>query len=192
MGVSNGKIALLASTVVVGMTGLAFASKPLYDTFCRVTGFGGTTRIATAAPSEVLDRTVAVRFDANVNDAPLKFRPVENSHQIALGEHGLAFYEVTNTADEAVSVMAGYNVTPHTAGRYFNKLECFCFEERIIEAGETKTLPVVFFIDPAMNEDRLMQSVSTITLSYTFYSMDDAPFPGATSSPDGSSAVALP
>ncbi|MEM6411005.1 MAG: cytochrome c oxidase assembly protein [Pseudomonadota bacterium] len=192
MGVSNGKIALLASTVVVGMTGLAFASKPLYDTFCRVTGFGGTTRIATAAPSEVLDRTVAVRFDANVNDAPLKFRPVENSHQIALGEHGLAFYEVTNTADEAVSVMAGYNVTPHTAGRYFNKLECFCFEERIIEAGETKTLPVVFFIDPAMNEDRLMQSVSTITLSYTFYSMDDAPFPGATSSPDGISAVALP
>lgn len=192
MALSNGKIAFLGATVVIGMTGLAFASKPLYDTFCRVTGFGGTTRIATEAPQQVLDRTVTVRFDANVSDAPLTFRPVENRHEIALGEYGLAFYEVTNTADDPVSVIAGYNVTPHTAGRYFNKLECFCFEERVIEAGETKTLPVVFFIDPAMDEEALMSTVSTITLSYTFYSIDDAPIGGATSSPDSVSAVALP
>ncbi|MEM7661647.1 MAG: cytochrome c oxidase assembly protein [Pseudomonadota bacterium] len=192
MAWSNGKIAFVAAAVVICMTGLAFASKPLYDTFCRVTGFGGTTRIATEAPSEVLDRIVTVRFDANVNDAPLKFRPVEGRHEIALGEHGLAFYEVTNTANEPVSVMAGYNVTPHTAGRFFNKLECFCFEERIIGAGETKTLPVVFFIDPAMDDEQLMDSVSTITLSYTFYSMDNAPLPDVASSPEGRSAVALP
>ncbi|MEM9667380.1 MAG: cytochrome c oxidase assembly protein [Pseudomonadota bacterium] len=191
MAFSNAKIAFVASAVVVGMTGLAFASKPLYDTFCRVTGFGGTTRIAEAAPSEVLDREVNVRFDANVNDAPLKFRPLEGKHRIALGEHGLAFYEVTNTAAESIAVMAGYNVTPHTAGRYFNKLECFCFEERVIEAGETKTLPVVFFIDPALDEDKLMNSLSTITLSYTFYSMNNAPIEPATRSSDSGRAVAL-
>ncbi|MEO1475736.1 MAG: cytochrome c oxidase assembly protein [Pseudomonadota bacterium] len=192
MALSNSRIALLASAVVFGMTGLAFASKPLYDTFCRVTGFGGTTRIATEAPDRVLDRQVTIRFDANVNDAPLLFRPVEGQHEIALGEHGLAFYEVTNTADAPVSVMAGYNVTPHTAGRYFNKLECFCFEERIIGAGETKTLPVVFFIDPNLDEDRLMDSVSTITLSYTFYEMDNAPIESVASSPNETSQVALP
>ena len=192
MALSNAKIALLASVVVAGMAGLAFASKPLYDTFCRVTGFGGTTRIATEAPRAVLDRSVTVRFDANVNNAPLLFRPLETKHDVALGEHGLAFYEVTNTSTEPVSVMAGYNVTPHTAGRYFNKLECFCFEERIIEAGETKTLPVVFFIAPEMDEDALMDPVSTITLSYTFYQASDGPIPGATNSARASRAVALP
>jgi len=170
-------IAFIAAGVVLLMLGLAFASKPLYDTFCRVTGFGGTTRIATAAPSQVLDREIEVRFDANVSDAPLLFRPLKTSHRLPLGAHGLASYEVTNTSGNDISVMAGYNVTPHTAGRYFNKLECFCFEERIIKAGETKTLPVVFFVAPEMAEESLMDSVTTITLSYTFYQTEN--FEGA-------------
>ncbi len=171
-------LVLLLTGVVLSMLGLAFASKPLYDAFCRVTGFGGTTRIATAAPSEILDREMTVRFDANVIDAPLRFRPTQIRHDLPLGAHGLATYELTNTSDQTLSVMASYNVTPHTAGRYFNKLECFCFEERIIKPGETKTLPVVFFIDPALNQDKLLNPVSTLTLSYTFY--QTGAFPGAT------------
>lgn len=165
-------IAFIAGGVVLMMLGLAFASKPLYDKFCKVTGFGGTTRVATAAPSSVLEREIEVRFDANVSDAPLLFRPLKVSHALPLGAHGLASYEVTNTSSDDISVMAGYNVTPHTAGRYFNKLECFCFEERIIKAGETKILPVVFFVAPEMAEESLMDNVSTITLSYTFYQTD--------------------
>ncbi len=162
------------------MLGLAFASKPLYDTFCRVTGFGGTTRIADAAPEDVLDREIHVRFDANVADAPLRFRALQNDLPIKLGEHGLAFYEVTNTSNQDVSVIASYNVTPHKSGRFFNKLECFCFEERVVAAGETKKLPVVFFIDPALDEERNLDDVRTITLSYTFFQTDA--FPGAAKS----------
>lgn len=160
------------------MLGLSFASKPIYDTFCRVTGFGGTTRVAEAAPTAVLDRTVEVRFDANVSGAPIKFRPLERTHPIRLGEHGLAFYEATNTSDKPVSVIASYNVTPHKAGPYFNKLECFCFEERIIGPGETKTLPVVFFVSPDMADKRLLDDVTSITLSYTFF--DTERWQGAT------------
>lgn len=170
---TNLRTALLFVGLPLFMLGLSFASKPIYDTFCRVTGFGGTTRVATEAPDAILARTVDVRFDANVNGAPLKFRPLERQHDIRLGEHGLAFYEVTNTSTEPVSVIASYNVTPHKAGPYFSKLECFCFEERIIPAGETKTLPVVFFIDPAMDQKRLMEDVRTITLSYTFFRTSD-------------------
>lgn len=190
MTLRSSTIAYIAGGVVLAMLTLAFASKPLYDTFCRVTGFGGTTRIATEAPDRVLEREIEVRFDANVSDAPLLFRPLKTSHSLPLGAHGLASYEVTNTSTQDISVMAGYNVTPHTAGRYFNKLECFCFQERIIKAGETKTLPVVFFVSPEMAEERLMDSVTTITLSYTFYQTDD--FKGATKSAALTPAVAQP
>lgn len=188
MSLKSSTIAYIASGIVVLMLGLAFASKPLYDTFCRVTGFGGTTRVATAAPSQVMARQIDIRFDANVSDAPLLFRPLKTSHRLPLGAHGLASYEVTNTSDQAISVMAGYNVTPHTAGRYFNKLECFCFEERIIEAGETKILPVVFFVAPELAEEKLMDNVNTITLSYTFYQTDS--FTGATKTAALNQAVA--
>ncbi|MEM8615546.1 MAG: cytochrome c oxidase assembly protein [Pseudomonadota bacterium] len=174
---TNTKLTLFLVSAVFGMLALAFASKPLYDTFCRVTGFGGTTRIAEQAPDAVLDRTVNVRFDANTSDVPLQFRPLQSNMPIRLGEHGLAFYEVTNTASADVSVIASYNVTPHKSGRFFNKLECFCFEERIIKAGETKKLPVVFFVDPWLAEEDNMDDVRTITLSYTFFQTDD--FQGA-------------
>ena len=188
MSLKSSTIAYIAGGVVIFMLALAFASKPLYDTFCRVTGFGGTTRVATAAPTEVLDREIEVRFDANVADAPLLFRPLKTSHKLPLGAHGLAAYEVINTSTQDISVMAGYNVTPHTAGRYFNKLECFCFEERIIKAGETKKLPVVFFVAPEMADEKLMDTVETITLSYTFYQTDN--FKGATKSAALTPAVA--
>ncbi|MEO1029106.1 MAG: cytochrome c oxidase assembly protein, partial [Pseudomonadota bacterium] len=113
----NVRLAVIPVIIVVAMLGLSFKSKDLYDTFCKVTGFGGTTRIATEAPDRVLDREVDIRFDANVAQVPLRFKPVEVSHSIRLGEHGLAFYEVTNTSDKPVSAIASYNVTPHKVGR---------------------------------------------------------------------------
>lgn len=166
--------------IVFLMLCLAFASKPLYDTFCRVTGYGGTTQIAAEAPKSVLDRAVSIRFDANVANAPLLFRSMQGEAKIQLGEHGLAFYEVSNTTSNDISVIANYNVTPHKAGRFFNKIECFCFEERIIRAGETKKLPVVFFVSPELDEERNLDDVRTITLSYTFF--QTAEFPGAAKS----------
>jgi len=175
---NNSRIAIAAIFAAMFMLGLAFASKPLYDTFCRVTGFGGTTQIAEAAPDRVSERHVNVRFDANVANAPLKFKAIQSSLDVQLGVHNLAFYEVTNTSASDVSVIASYNVTPHKAGRFFSKLECFCFEERIIKAGETKKLPVIFFVDPQMEEERGANDVRTITLSYTFFNTNE--FKGAT------------
>ena len=175
---NNTKIAFLAAVSALFMLGLAFASKPLYDTFCRVTGFGGTTQTAQAAPDRISDREVTVRFDANVANAPLRFKASQTNLPVQLGAHSLAFYEVTNTSSRDVSVIASYNVTPHKAGRFFSKLECFCFEERVIKAGETKKLPVIFFVDPAMEEERGAADIRTITLSYTFFNTDE--FTGAT------------
>lgn len=177
---NNGRIALIASVAALAMLSLAFASKPLYDTFCRVTGFGGTTQTADRAPDRISDREINVRFDANVADAPLRFRAAQTDLPVQVGAHSLAFYEVTNTSVSDVSVIASYNVTPHKVGRFFNKLECFCFEERIIKAGETKKLPVIFFIDPAIEEESNVDDVRTITLSYTFFNTDE--FKGAAKS----------
>jgi len=177
---NNGRIALIATVGALAMLGLAFASKPLYDTFCRITGFGGTTQIADRAPERVSEREVTVRFDANVANAPLKFRATQTNLPVQIGAHSLAFYEVTNTSVSDVSVIASYNVTPHKVGRFFNKLECFCFEERIIKAGETKKLPVIFFVDPAIEDERNADDVRTITLSYTFFNTNE--FKGAAKS----------
>jgi cytochrome c oxidase assembly protein subunit 11 len=169
MAASNRLIAGIAAAGVAGMLGLAFAAEPLYAGFCQVTGFGGTTRIATKGPSEILEKTVDVRFDANVADAPLLFRPLQAVQTVKIGQHGLAFYEVTNPTDAEVRVIASYNVTPHYAGPYFNKLECFCFSERVIAPGETRKLPVVYFVSPDMIEDHVAAQLETITLSYTFF-----------------------
>lgn len=169
MKMSNARIAGISVAVLLGMLGLGFAADPLYSTFCRVTGYGGTTRIATAAPTEVLDQTITVRFDTNVADTPLIFRALQASQDVRIGQHGLAFFEVTNPTDEEIHVIAAYNVTPHFAGQYFNKLECFCFDERIIAPGETRKLPVVYFISPDMVEDHVAGQLETITLSYTFF-----------------------
>ena len=125
--------------------------------------------MATEAPSAILGQTIEVRFDANIADAPLLFRALQTTQTVQIGQHGLAFYEVTNPTQQEVRVIASYNVTPHNSGPYFNKLECFCFSERIIGPGETRKLPVVYFISPDIVEDRLASRIETITLSYTFF-----------------------
>ncbi|KCZ93880.1 cytochrome c oxidase assembly protein [Hyphomonas johnsonii] len=169
MKLSNRAIAAGAATAFLGMLGLAFMSEPLYKSFCAVTGFGGTTRIATRAPSEILDQEITVRFDANVADTALVFRPLQQTQAVKVGQHGLAFFEVENPTKKPIRVIASYNVTPHFAGRYFYKLECFCFEERVIAPGESKKLPVVYFISPEIIDDRVASQLETITLSYTFF-----------------------
>ncbi|MGE0596486.1 MAG: cytochrome c oxidase assembly protein [Hyphomonadaceae bacterium] len=162
--------AAIAGGAVAAMTGLAFAAVPLYDAFCKITGYGGTTQVAEAAPDRILDRTVQVRFDANTSpDLPVEFRPSQRAETLRFGETGLAFYRVRNTSSEPVSAIATFNVTPHVAGAYFNKLECFCFNERVIAPGEELELPVVFFVDPEMASNTETSEINTVTLSYTFF-----------------------
>ena len=155
--------------VAVLMLGAAFASKSVYDTFCKVTGFGGTTQVATERPDEVLDRMVRVRFDANAPGLPFKFHPTKPYVDVKVGDTEIATFEVTNLSDEPIMAVAGYNVTPYKAGEYFTKLECFCFDEQLYEPGETVTLPVMFFVNPMMDDERQMDDVKAITLSYTYY-----------------------
>tara|TARA_R110000787_G_scaffold32370_3_gene85586 strand:- start:12301 stop:12879 length:579 start_codon:yes stop_codon:yes gene_type:complete len=169
MKLSNVTIGLIAAGIFTGMLGLAFMAEPLYKSFCQVTGFGGTTRIATRAPKEILDQEITVRFDANVADTPLTFRPLQRDQVVKVGQHGLAFFEVENPTDRPIRVIASYNVTPHFAGPYFYKLECFCFEERVIAPHESKKLPVVYFISPDIIGDHVANQLETITLSYTFF-----------------------
>jgi len=154
---------------VIGMTGLAFAAVPLYDMFCKVTGYGGTTQQASAASTRVLDRTIQIRFDSNVaSDVPFEFTPAQ-TETIRIGETGLAFYRVRNTSDQPVTAIASYNVAPHIAGQYFQKLECFCFQEQTLAPGAELELPVVFFVDPEIASNPDTAEVSTVTLSYTFF-----------------------
>lgn len=160
--------------VVVGMVGMAYASVPLYEIFCRVTGFGGTTQVATAESGQVLDRTMTVRFDSNVNpELPWEFAPVQRSMTLKVGETKLAFYEATNTGSETLVGTATFNVTPDKAGLYFAKIDCFCFTEQVLRPGETVDMPVSFYLDPELAEDPKMNGVTTITLSYTFFRAQD-------------------
>jgi cytochrome c oxidase assembly protein subunit 11 len=164
------RTAFIAGAVVAGMTGMAFAAVPIYDAFCKVTGYGGTTQEAAAAPSQILNRRIEVRFDANTApDLPVEFAPKQNAQTLRIGETGLAFYRVRNTSNEAVVARATYNVTPHVAGQYFAKLECFCFTDRVIAPGAEADLPVVFFVDPEIVSDPDTAEIGTLTLSYTFF-----------------------
>lgn len=170
----HGVTALLLSGVVVAMVGLSFASVPLYRLFCQVTGFGGTTQVATSAPGEVLDQTVTVRFNAEVAPGmPWTFQPVQRDMTVKIGETALAFYRAHNNTDRPVTGMASFNVTPDKAGQYFNKIACFCFDLQRLEPGQTIDMPVTFFVDPAMVKDRSTQDVTHITLSYTFFLADE-------------------
>jgi cytochrome c oxidase assembly protein subunit 11 len=167
------RTALQAAGVVVVMGSLSFAAVPFYDWFCRVTGFGGTTLTADAAPTEILDQTIRIRFDAGVDrDMPWEFRPVERTMELRIGETGLAFYEAHNPTDRPVAGSASYNVAPYAAGGYFVKIACFCFEMQVLQPGETVLMPVTFFVDPEILQDNEAQYVSEITLSYTFYEQD--------------------
>ncbi len=159
--------------VVILMGSLAWAAVPFYDWFCRVTGFGGTTGVAETAPEDILDRTVTVRFDASkAKDMAWEFKPVEREMEVRIGETGLAFYEAYNPTDRPIAGQASYNVAPYSAGGYFQKIACFCFEEQVLEPGERVQMPVTFFVDPEMVEDLEAKYVHTITLSYTFYEID--------------------
>ena len=159
--------------VVFLMGGLAWASVPFYDWFCRVTGFGGATNVADAGSDVILDQTIKVRFDASLErDMPWTFKPEVREMEIRIGETGLAFYEAHNPLDVPIAGQAAYNVTPYEAGAFFDKIECFCFVEQVLMPGETVMMPVSFFVDPAIVDDREGQYVHTITLSYTFYEID--------------------
>lgn len=159
--------------VVVLMGSLAWAAVPFYDWFCRVTGFGGTTGVAETAPEDILDRVVTVRFDASkAKGMEWEFKPVAREMQVRIGETGLAFYEAYNPTDRPIAGQASYNVAPYSAGGYFQKIACFCFEEQVLQPGERVEMPVSFFVDPEMVEDLEAKYVHTITLSYTFYEID--------------------
>ena len=159
--------------VVVFMASLGWASVPLYDLFCRVTGYGGTTNTASAAGDVILEQTIRIRFDASVErDFPWSFKPVERTMEVRIGEVGLAFYEAHNPTDQPIAGTASYNVTPYTAGSFFTKIDCFCFEMQVLQPGETVQMPVTFFVDPEIVEDRDASDTHTITLSYTFHATD--------------------
>ena len=159
--------------VVLLMGGLAWASVPFYDWFCRVTGFGGVTGVSDVAPDDVLDQTITVRFDGSLNNhMPWEFQPVVREMEVRIGETGLAFYEAYNPTDRPVAGSASYNVTPYQAGGFFNKIQCFCFEEQVLQPGERVQMPVTFYVDPEIVDDRDGKYIHTITLSYTFYEID--------------------
>jgi cytochrome c oxidase assembly protein subunit 11 len=159
--------------VVVLMGGLAWASVPFYDWFCRVTGFGGVTGVSDVASDDVLDQTIKVRFDASKERGmPWEFKPVEREMELRIGETGLAFYEAYNPTDRAVAGRANYNVTPYQAGGFFTKIDCFCFQQQVLQPGERVQMPVTFYVDPEIVEDREGQYIHTITLSYTFHEIE--------------------
>jgi cytochrome c oxidase assembly protein subunit 11 len=187
---SLGRDAVVASIcgfVVVLMVGASYAAVPFYNWFCRATGFNGTTQVATAAPSSApLTRKIAVRFDSNVAPGlPWKFVPEQTEIQVKIGEVVTVFFNVTNEAARTTSGQAAYNVAPLTVGRYFEKINCFCFTEQTMAPGEKREMPVVFYVDPSIMGDSDNDGLNTITLSYTFYPVrDPAPKPVAASEPD--------
>ncbi len=165
--------ALMLGGVVVGMGGAAYAAVPAYRLFCQVTGFGGTTQRADTAPVAATDRVIKIQFDANTEPTlPWRFRPKQREVALKVGEEGLAFYEAENLSDGPVMGQAGFNVSPAKAGRYFSKIQCFCFNEQVLAAGQSVNMPVTFFVDPEMLNDPNMDDVNTITLSYTFFRQD--------------------
>ena len=159
--------------IVAAMLGLALSAAPLYAAFCRVTGYGGTTQVSAKAPSRILARSIEVRFDANVSpDTPFEFKPEQVSQTLRIGETGVAYFTVKNLSARPVTAIASYNVTPHLTGVYFHKLQCFCFKDRVFQPGETAQLPVIYFVDPGLVDDRETRTTPTITLSYTYYRKD--------------------
>ena len=167
------KTLLMLVGVVLFMGAMAWASVPFYNWFCRVTGFAGTTNVAEGPAGEILDRTIKVRFDGSVNrDFPWEFKPAQTEMTLRIGEDGLAFYEAYNPTDRPIAGQAAYNVYPYEAGGFFNKVECFCFTEQVLMPGERVQMPVSFFVDPEIVDDRDAKYTKHITLSYTFYEID--------------------
>ena len=164
------RTALACAGLALGMIGLAYASVPLYDLFCKVTGFDGTPIVRASNGSSVLGRTISVRFDANVSPGlPWRFAPETPEVKVKLGETTTVTYKVTNTGSRASAGIATYNVQPDLAGAYFSKLECFCFTEQTLQPGETLESAVVFYVDPRLAEDADVKDLHSITLSYTYF-----------------------
>ena len=165
-------VAASCGVFVAAMVGMAYASVPLYDWFCRTTGFGGKPQIATSVPHGTLGRSITVRFDANVlSGLPWRFEPEQNSIQARIGDVVTVNYLVTNLAARETAGQAAYNVAPATTGAYFQKINCFCFTEQRLGPGEKREMPVVFYIDPALAKDAELDDLNTITLSYSFYAL---------------------
>ena len=170
MAAKHRRVAVICASVAAGMVGLAYASVPLYRIFCQATGYGGTTQRAEKPSNTILDRTITIRFDANVAPGlPWQFEPAVRTMDVKIGENSLAFYEARNTSSLPVTGMATFNVTPEGAGSYFVKLACFCFTEQRLEPGQSVDMPVSFYVDPAIVTDRDASRISEITLSYTFF-----------------------
>ena len=168
-------VAAICGLVAVFMLGAAYAAVPFYNWFCRATGFNGTTQVATSAPSVApLARKVTIRFDSNIaGGLPWKFEPEQNEVEIKIGEVTTIFYKVTNQSARTTTGQAAYNVAPLTVGSYFEKINCFCFTEQTLAPGETREMPVVFYVDPSIVKDSDNDTLNTITLSYTFYPVRD-------------------
>ena len=166
----NARLAWTMVAVVGGMLALSYAAVPLYEAFCKATGFAGTPLVAKEGERPVINRTVEVRFDSNTDaNLPWRFQPVERSVKVRLGEEKLVFFRATNLSQRPIVGTATYNVTPEWTAGWFNKVQCFCFTEQLLQPGQSVDMPVLFFIDADMNKDRRYDDVRTITLSYTFY-----------------------
>lgn len=167
---NNRRVVVLCLAALAAMGAITAASPLLYRIFCQVTGFGGTTQRVASVSNKVLDRTVTVRFDANVSPhLAWKFEPVASTMDVKIGETALAFFRATNVSDKPLTGTAAFNVAPDTMGIYFNKVACFCFTEQTLQPGQSVEMPVTFFIDPKMVDDRDTMQLSNITLSYVFY-----------------------
>ena len=176
---NNSRVVAMCVGMVLGMGGLAYASVPLYELFCQVTGYGGTTQqvdAEAAAGVGIIDRDINVRFDANTASVlNWDFAPEERQVTIKMGEQMIINYVAKNLSDKPIVGMATFNVTPQAAGVFFNKIECFCFTDTYIEPGETLNMPVTFYVDPEMDQEKAMKALKTITLSYTFYESETSP-----------------
>lgn len=171
----NAKVAAICGLAFFGMIGAAYAAVPIYRAFCQLTGFDGTTKRAEAAPTQVLAKTVTIRFDANVRGLPWTFEAEQTSQDAKIGETKLAHFRVTNNSDQAITGRATFNVVPEQAGPYFQKLQCFCFSDQTIGPRQTVDMPVLYFIDPEYASDFETKNKKEVTLSYTFFPSTDAP-----------------
>ena len=184
----HGRVVALLVLMVIGMGGLSYAAVPLYSLFCNATGYGGATRRATAESHTMVERRITVRFDANTSsELKWDFRPEQREVTLKIGENSLAFYRATNKTGAPLTGTATFNVTPEIAGSYFNKVECFCFTEQTLSAGQTADFPVSFFVDPAILNDPDAKNIQEITLSYTFFRVNKGGA-SAASSPGGAAS----
>lgn len=171
---SRTRIALLTAGIAIAMVGVAYAAVPIYRVFCQVTGFAGTPQRAAAAPGAdalrgVAGRTISMRFDGNVRELPWRFQPTEPQTEVQIGKQNLTFFRATNTSGTAATGSASFNVSPGTVGKYFVKIQCFCFSEQTLQPGQSVDMPIVYYVDPAILDDPDTKDLREITLSYTFF-----------------------